>query len=208
MFRDFDAKLPAITVLLMKTSTFITDKLFIVFILFISLMIALKFYLKTEQGKWLWHNLMLMLPISGMILKKNYVGRFSRTLSILLESGIPMLDALKVTSDSIPNMVVKREINQMRYFTEKGEMLTRSIKQSNIFPPMVTQMITVGEETAQLDKMLSKIADYYDEEIEATLTMLTTVLEPLIIIVLGVILGTIIIALYMPLFDLVNIVPA
>jgi type IV pilus assembly protein PilC len=208
MFKDFDAKLPAITVLLMKTSTFITGKLLLVLFVLIALIIAIKFYLKTERGRWFWHNIMLMLPISGKIIKKNYVGRFSRTLGILLESGIPMLDALKVTSDSIPNILVKREINQMRYFAEKGEMLTRSIKHSQVFPPMVTQMITVGEETAQLDKMLTKIADYYDDEIEATLTTLTTVLEPLIIIILGIILGTILIALYMPLFDLVNIVPA
>ena len=118
-----------------------------------------------------------------------------------------MLDALKVTLDSIPNEIVKQEIRQMTYFAEKGEMLTRSLKKSKVFPPMVTQMITVGEETAQLDRMLSKIADFYDDEIEAALTNLSSVLEPLIIILLGVILGTILVALYMPLFDLVNIVP-
>lgn len=207
MFRDFDAQLPTITIFLMNISEFLTDKLWIVFLFLIGIIVGGKFYINSKQGRQYWDSLMLKLPLSGLIIKKNYVSRFSRTLSILLESGIPMLDALKVTAESIPNVIVKQEINQMSYFAEKGEMLTRSLKRSKIFPPMVTQMITVGEETAQLDKMLSKVADYYDDEIEATLTNLTTVLEPLIIIVLGIILGTILIALYMPLFDLVNIVP-
>jgi len=207
MFRDFDAQLPAITIFLMNLSAFVTDKIWIVILLLLGTAIGLRLYINSKQGRWYWDSLMLVMPLSGSIIKKNYVSRFSRTLSILLESGIPMLDALKVTAESVPNTVVKQEINQMSYFAEKGEMLTKSLKRSKIFPPMVTQMITVGEETAQLDKMLSKVADYYDDEIEATLTNLTTVLEPLIIIVLGIILGTILIALYMPLFDLVNIVP-
>jgi type IV pilus assembly protein PilC len=207
MFRDFDAELPVLTVLLMQTSKFITDKLWILMIFFIGTGIGLRFYFNTENGKWFGSKSILLLPISGPILIKNYVGRFSRTLSILLESGIPILEALKVTADSIPNLLVKKEIKQMHYYAEKGEMLIRSMKRSKVFPPMVVQMIIVGEETAQLDKMLAKIADYYDDEIEATLSTLTTILEPLIIIVLGIILGTILIALYLPLFDLVNIVP-
>ncbi len=207
MFRDFEAELPAITIILMKISTFLTEKMWIIFLFTIGLIIGGRFYINSSRGRLLWDSLMLVMPLSGSIIKKNFVSRFSRTLSILLESGIPMLESLKVTAESIPNIVVKQEINQMSYYAEKGEMLTKSLKRSKIFPPMVTQMITVGEETAQLDKMLSKVADYYDDEIEATLTNLTTVLEPLIIIVLGIILGTILIALYMPLFDLVNIVP-
>lgn len=207
MFRDFDAELPAITLALMDISAFITDKLWLLILAAFALIIALKYYFATKQGRWFRDNIVLRLPVSGTIVKKNYVSRFSRTLSILLESGIPMLDALKVTLDSIPNEIVKQEIRQMTYFAEKGEMLTRSLKKSKVFPPMVTQMITVGEETAQLDRMLSKIADFYDDEIEAALTNLSSVLEPLIIILLGVILGTILVALYMPLFDLVNIVP-
>jgi len=118
-----------------------------------------------------------------------------------------MLNALTVTAASIPNIIVEREINQMTYYAEKGERLTHSMQRSKVFPPMVTQMITVGEETAQLDKMLEKVADYYEDELEATLTNLTTIMEPLIIIILGIVLGTILIALYMPLFDLVNILP-
>jgi type IV pilus assembly protein PilC len=207
MFRDFDAELPVLTVLLMKTSNFITDKMWVLFILFLCIVIGLRFYFSTENGKWFWSKSILILPISGPIIKKNYVGRFSRTLSILLESGIPILDALRVTADSIPNLIVKKEIKQMHFYAEKGEMLIRSMKRSKVFPPMVVQMIVVGEETAQLDTMLAKIADYYDDEIEATLSTLTTILEPLIIIILGIILGTILIALYLPLFDLVNIVP-
>ena len=96
----------------------------------------------------------------------------------------------------------------MHFFAEKGEMLTKSLKKSKVFPPMVTQMILVGEETAKLDQMLSKVADFYDDEIEATLANLSSILEPLIIIILGFVIGTILIALYMPLFDLVNIIPA
>jgi type IV pilus assembly protein PilC len=207
MFRDFDAELPAITLALMEISAFLTSKLWLFLLLFAGLIFSLRFYFSTKKGGWYWDTIKLKLPLFGNIIKKNYVSRFSRTLSILLESGVSMLDALKVTADSIPNVVIKQEIQQMHYFAEKGEQLTRSLKKSKIFPPMVTQMITVGEETAQLDRMLARVADFYDDEIEATLTNMSTILEPLIIIILGVILGTILIALYIPLFDLVNIVP-
>ena len=207
MFRDFDAKLPAITLLLMNISNFISKSLWIFPAALIATISGAKYLLGTKDGQVFWHKLQLNLPISGAIIKKNYISRFARTLGLLLESGIPMLEALKVTSDSIPNTMVKSEINQMRYYAERGNMLTQSLKKSKIFPPMVTQMITVGEETAQLDKMLNRLADYYDSEIEASLSNLTTLLEPIIIIFLGIVLGTILIALYMPLFDLVNIVP-
>jgi type IV pilus assembly protein PilC len=207
MFRDFDAELPAITVFLMMVSDFIVQYFWIFIFLIIIIILGSRAYIKTENGRKNWSLLLLYLPIAGPILKKNYISHFSRTLSILLESGVPMLNALKVTADSIPNIIVEREINQMAYFAEKGERLTRSMQRSKVFPPMVTQMITVGEETAQLDKMLEKAAEYYEDEMEATLTNLTTVMEPVIIIVLGIVLGTILIALYMPLFDLVNILP-
>jgi type IV pilus assembly protein PilC len=207
MFRDFDAQLPAITLILMNISAFISARFWIFPVTLVALVSGTKYLIGTKDGQIIWHKLQLNLPISGAIIKKNYISRFARTLGLLLESGIPILDALKVTSDSIPNTMVKSEINQMRYYAERGNMLTQSLKKSKIFPPMVTQMITVGEETAQLDKMLNRLADYYDSEIEASLSNLTTLLEPVIIIFLGVVLGTILIALYMPLFDLVNIVP-
>jgi type IV pilus assembly protein PilC len=207
MFRDFDAELPAITLILMNVSEFITRKLWLVLIGITGLIFGVRAYFKTSRGKWMRDSLSMKLPIAGPILRKNYVSRFSRTLGILLESDISLLEALQVTENSIPNEVVRQEIRQMRFFAEKGEMLTRSLGKSHVFPPMVTQMLTVGEETAQLDRMLNRVADFYDEEIEASLTNLTSILEPLIIVVLGVILGTILVALYMPLFDLVNIVP-
>jgi type IV pilus assembly protein PilC len=207
MFRDFDAKLPAITVFLMSVSKIIVQYLWVCVLIIIMTIVGSRMYVQTTNGKKNWNLLLLYLPIAGIILKKNYISRFSRTLSILLESGIPMLNALNVTAASIPNIIVEREINQMTYYAEKGERLTHSMQRSKVFPPMVTQMITVGEETAQLDKMLEKVADYYEDELEATLTNLTTIMEPLIIIILGIVLGTILIALYMPLFDLVNILP-
>jgi len=207
MFRDFDAQLPTITIFLMKFSSFLVNRLWVVLLMLTGLIFIAQYYFKTEKGKLFKDSFVLIMPISGKILKMNYISRFSRTLSILLESGIPMLEALKVTADSIPNLVVRREIMQMFYFAEKGERLTRPILKSKIFPIMVTQMLIVGEETAQLDRMLAKVADFYDDEIEAMLNNLSSILEPLIIIILGIILGTILIALYMPLFDLVNVIP-
>ncbi|HES59729.1 MAG: type II secretion system F family protein [Calditrichaceae bacterium] len=208
MFRDFDAELPAITRTLMKLSGFVTSKLWLIGLVIVGIIFALRAYFKTTAGIRFKDMLILNLPISGTIIRKNFVSRFSRTLSILLESGIPLLDALLVTNDSISNLIVNQEIKQMHFFAEKGEMLTKSLKKSKVFPPMVTQMILVGEETAKLDQMLSKVADFYDDEIEATLANLSSILEPLIIIILGFVIGTILIALYMPLFDLVNIIPA
>lgn len=207
MFRDFDAQLPAITVALMSISDFIRSYFFVIFIVIINLVLGTRYYIHTPKGKKQLDSLNLNLPITGGLVKKNYISRFSRTLSILLESGIPLLEALKVCAESMSNSVVQQEIKRMQHFAEKGEMLTHSLSRSQVFPVMVTQMISVGEETAEMDKMLRRVADYYDSEIDAALTTLSSVFEPLIIVFLGIILGTILIALYMPLFNLVNIVP-
>jgi type IV pilus assembly protein PilC len=208
MFRDFDKELPVITVILLKLSRFITERFWLILILLLTAGFGIRYYFSTPKGRRYRDLLSLKLPISGSIIRKNFVSRFSRTLSILLESGIPMLEALEVTANSISNVVVKQEIQQMHYFAEKGDLLTRSIQKSKIFPLMVSQMITVGEETARLDHMLAKVANFNDDEIEASLKNLTSILEPLIIVILGIILGVILIALYMPLFDMVNIVPS
>ena len=207
MFKDFDAELPAITVMLLNISNFITGKAWTILIFSTGISVAIYLYLKTGQGVKFKDQFILSMPLAGNLVKKNFISRFARTLSVLIESGIPLLDALKLSEESIPNVVVKKEISQMRYYAEKGEMLTRSMHKSKVFPPMVTQMITVGEETAQLDQMLSTIADFYDDDLESTLTNMTAIMEPAIIIVLGIVIGAILIALYMPLFDMVNIMP-
>ncbi len=207
MFRDFDAELPAITVSLMNISDFIREKYWLILLIIFGTVFGIRYYAQTTKGKKQLDALNLSFPITGSLVKKNYISRFARTLSILLESGIPLLEALKVCSDSMSNSVVRQEIDRMTRYAEKGEMLTHSLMRSKVFPVMVTQMISVGEETAEMDKMLKRVADYYDNEIDAALTTLSSVFEPLIIVFLGVILGTILIALYMPLFNLVNIVP-
>jgi type IV pilus assembly protein PilC len=207
MFRDFDAELPLITVALMNVSDFIRNYYLLIFIVIITVFMAIRYFTKTTKGRKLLDKLNLSMPVTGELVRKNYISRFTRTLSILLESGIPLLEALKVCSDSMSNSVVQQEIQRMQRFAEKGENLTHSLSRSAVFPVMVTQMISVGEETAEMDKMLQRIADYYDMEIEASLAIISSVFEPLIIVFLGIILGTILVALYMPLFDLVNIVP-
>ena len=207
MFRDFGAELPAITVGLMNISAFITKYSLYLFIAVIFLYIIIVKYKNTKYGKKRIDKLILTIPVIGPILVKIFISRFARTLGILLESGIPLLQALIVCSNSMSNTAVQQEIIAMYNSAQKGGSLAYSLQRSRVFPLMVTQMISVGEETAKMDKMLLRISDYYDREIEASLNLLSSIFEPLIIVFLGLILGTILVALYMPLFNLANIVP-
>jgi type IV pilus assembly protein PilC len=161
-------------------------------------------YYATPRGRYQIDALVLKMPILGMIMRKIAVARFCRTLSTLLSSGVPILDGLDITARTAGNAVIEEAIQKTRSSIERGETVSAPLRETNVFPSMVVQMINVGETTGALDAMLSKIADFYEEEVDTAVAGLLTLMEPLMIAVLGGIVGGIVISMYMPIFDLIS----
>jgi type IV pilus assembly protein PilC len=163
-----------------------------------------KRYYATPNGRRVVDATMLKAPVLGLILRKIAVARFCRTLSTLISSGVPILDGLEITAKTSGNSVVEDAVMVTRKSIERGETISVPLKETGVFPPMVTQMIGVGEATGALDTMLAKIADFYEEEVDVAVAGLLTLLEPIMIAILGVVVGGIVIAMYMPIFDLIS----
>jgi type IV pilus assembly protein PilC len=170
----------------------------------IGIALAIRFYYKTPGGRRTIDKLLLKIPIMGDILRKVTVARFSRTLSTLLSSGVPILQSLDITAKTAGNVVVETAIMKVRDGVERGESFVEPLKATEVFPHMVAQMVGIGEQTGALDAMLSKIADFYEQEVDAAIANLLTLIEPLLIGFLGVTIGSIVIAMYLPLFTLIG----
>lgn len=175
-----------------------------IFALLVGASVGIHYYYKTEKGRWQIDSLLLKLPVFGAILRKVGVARFSRILSTLLSSGVPILQALEITSKTAGNVVIEDAIMKVRAGVERGENFVEPLKQTNVFPHMVGQMVGVGEQTGALDAMLSKIADFYEEEVDAAIADLLAMIEPVLIAFLGVTIGSIVISMYLPLFSLIG----
>jgi type IV pilus assembly protein PilC len=165
---------------------------------------GIKRYYSTEAGRRVIDRLLLRLPVLGDILRKIAVARFCRTLATLISSGVPILDGLEITAKTSGNSIIEDAVMTTRKSIERGETISAPLKETAVFPPMVTQMIGVGEATGALDTMLAKIADFYEEEVDTAVAGLLTLLEPIMIAFLGVIVGGIVIAMYLPIFDLIS----
>jgi type IV pilus assembly protein PilC len=163
-----------------------------------------KRYYATYKGRRVIDGVMLKLPILGIIMRKVAVARFCRTLSTLMSSGVPILDGLDITARTAGNAIIEDAVQVTRTRIERGETVSVPLKETGVFPAMVTQMINVGETTGALDAMLGKIADFYEEEVDTAVAGLLTLLEPVMIAFLGVVVGGIVIAMYMPMFDLIS----
>jgi type IV pilus assembly protein PilC len=161
-------------------------------------------YYASVAGRRVVDRVVLKLPILGLIMRKIAVARFCRTLATLLSSGVPILDGLDITARTSGNAIIEDAIQLTRKSIERGETISAPLKQTGVFPPMVTQMISVGETTGALDTMLSKIADFYEDEVDTAVAGLLTLMEPLMIAFLGIVVGGIVIAMYMPIFDLIS----
>lgn len=170
------------------------------------LIAALRFYYKTPAGRMVIDGLMLKMPIIGDLLRKVAVARFSQNMSILLSSGVPILDGLAITAKTAGNKVVERAIMDARVSISQGKTVAEPLTESKIFPPMVCQMVAIGENTGALDAMLKKVADFYEEEVDNSVANLTSLMEPMIMVVLGVILGGLVISMYLPIFQLGSLV--
>jgi type IV pilus assembly protein PilC len=176
----------------------------VIFVALLLLAWAFRTYYGTDGGRHAIDRLTLRLPILGNIMRKIAVSRFCRTLATLISSGVPILDGLEITAKTSGNVIIEDAIMATRKSIEHGDTIAAPLKETAVFPPMVVQMIGVGEATGALDAMLAKIADFYEEEVDAAVAGLLTLLEPVMIAILGVIVGGIVIAMYLPIFDLIS----
>ncbi len=204
LFEGLNAPLPLPTRIVMGASSLLSEFL-IPFLVLVGLLVAgLRYYLKTEQGRYVFDRTLLSIPAMGSVLKKIAVARFSRTLSTLLASGIPILDGLEITATTAGNQVIQDALLQARKDVEGGKTLVEPLKKASIFPPMVTQIVAVGEQTGELDQMLEKLADCYEEESDQAISDFLALLEPVMIVFLGVVIGGIVISMYLPIFTLIG----
>jgi type IV pilus assembly protein PilC len=207
VFTSFGAKLPLPTQIVMDISDFLSSKkAFLLLAVAIAIWIVISLYRKTKAGAYNWDKMILALPVFGILAQKGAVAKFSRTLGTLIKSGVPIMDALETVAKTSGNLVLERAVYNARDSVREGKTLTQPLKESKVFPPMVTQMINVGEETGALDTMLSKIADFYEDEVDAAVEGLTSIIEPILIVFLGVTIGFIVVAMFMPMFEIGNIV--
>jgi type IV pilus assembly protein PilC len=204
LFSGLGATLPLPTRVVIWMSNTLVSFLPILVVGIVALVFGFRQYYATDQGRHVIDSAVLKAPILGLIMRKIAVARFCRTLATLMSSGVPILDGLEITAKTAGNAIVEDAIMVTRKSIERGETVSAPLKETKVFPPMVTQMISVGEATGALDTMLSKIADFYEEEVDAAVAGLLTLLEPVMIAFLGVVVGGIVIAMYMPIFDLIS----
>lgn len=204
MFGGLNAELPTPTKVVLQISHFLQDQFLLLIGGIIGFFVALSFWKKTPTGALYFDKFLLLLPVFGNLVRKSSVARFTRTLGTLLASGVSIIEALEITAKTAGNLVVANAINKSVLSIAEGDTITGPLKETGVFPPMVTQMISVGEKTGGLDEMLNKIADFYDEEVDEAVTALTSVIEPIIIVIMGIVIGGILIAMYLPMFDIIG----
>ena len=202
VFKDFGGELPAITKLTVGLSHFLTQRSYFAIAGAVIVTIAFRRWKRTERGRGQWDRFKLKIPMKiGSIVQKVALARFSRTFSALIAAGVPMLEAIEITGRTSGNRVIERAMEQMRESVKTGGTIAKPmVDVPEAFPSMVVQMVSVGEETGALETMLSKVADFYEDEVAAAVKALTSILEPVMIIVVGSIVGFIVIAMYMPMF--------
>jgi type IV pilus assembly protein PilC len=205
LFAGLGVELPLPTRIVIALSNFIGSYFgLLILVGIVGSIFAVKAWYGTPQGKYAIDSLILKLPVLGLLMRKIAVARFTRTLGTLISSGVPILEGLDITARTAGNAVVERALVKVRRSLEEGKSLTEPLKESDVFPGMVTQMIGVGEQTGAMDAMLQKIADFYEEEVDAAVKDLLTALEPIMIVFLGLVVGGVVISMYLPLFTVIG----
>ncbi len=202
MFSSFGKALPVPTQIVVNMSDFLKGNIHYVIVAFIAFVFAFKKYRNTKKGRKQTDALALKLPVFGNLLKKSAVARFTRTLGTMISSGVPILDALEIVAKTSGNVILEEIIYEVRSSIAEGQTIAEPLSEADIFPRMVVQMISVGEATGALDTMLNKIADFYDDEVDAAVEALTSMLEPLLMVFLGGAIGGLVIAMYLPIFQM------
>lgn len=198
------APMPAITQFVIDISTFMKTHILVTLAIIIGVFVIIKLFFRTKFGKRAWDVTILKLPKIGDLSMKSTVSRFTRTFGTLLASGVPILEALKITSGTLNNVIVNEALDRVHDRVRDGESLAVPLDQQKLFPTMVTSMIEVGEETGQLSEMLNRIADNYDEEVDNAVSAVTSIIEPVMILLMAVVVGTIVIALFLPLIQIIQ----
>jgi len=206
IFKDFGGELPLPTAIVLALSDFLRNFWYLLFGAVAGAIIAFNRFNATDHGEKIVDQIKLKMPILGDLLKKAAIARFTRTLGTLISSGVPILTGLEITARTAGNRVVQEAVLATRASIREGETIAAPLKQSDVFPPMVVQMIAVGEETGALDEMLNKIANFYDDEVNTAVDTLTSIIEPVMIVVMGLLVGGMVVAMYMPMFKLINVV--
>ncbi|MEW6413454.1 MAG: type II secretion system F family protein [Candidatus Zixiibacteriota bacterium] len=204
MFGGLNAELPKPTQIVLMISNFLKANFLYLVGGAIGGFAVFVWWKRTPAGALLWDKFLLASPVLGNLVRKSSIARFTRTLGTLLASGVSILEALEITAKAAGNLVVANAINKSVLSIAEGDTITGPLKETGVFPPMVTQMISVGEKTGGLDEMLNKIADFYDEEVDEAVSALTSVIEPIIIVFMGIVIGGILIAMYLPMFDIIG----
>ena len=205
LFAGLGVDLPLATKIVIAASNFVGSIFGLLLVAALAAgVFGLKVWYGTPQGRFVLDTIVLKLPILGILMRKIAVARFTRTLGTLISSGVPILEGLDITAKTAGNAVVERALQKVRKSLEEGKSLTEPLRDSEVFPGMVTQMIAVGEQTGAMDAMLQKIADFYEEEVDAAVKDLLTALEPIMIVFLGVVVGGVVISMYLPLFTLIG----
>jgi type IV pilus assembly protein PilC len=206
MFAGLGAELPLPTKVVLWMSDFTRSYILFILAAMTAFVFTLKKYYATEQGSMVIDTLLLKVPVIGVLVQKVAVARFTRTLGTMISSGVPILEALRITARSAGNRVVEKAVMQARAAVTSGRTLSEPLRTAAVFPPMVVHMINVGESTGALDQMLAKVADFYDDEVDTAVGALMSLLEPAMIVILGVIIGGLVIALYLPIFKIVTLI--
>ena len=204
MFEQSGVELPLPTRIVVGISDFLQSNLLYIAVAIGAAIFFFKRYYATDNGEKVVDNIKLHMPLLGDLIRKSSVARFSRTLSTLLASGVSILEALDITARTAGNRVIEDALQEARTSIGGGDTITAPLSKAEVFPPMVMQMVNVGEQTGELDKMLGKIAEYYEEEVDAAVDSLTSIIEPIIIVYLGVVIGGMVLAMYMPLFGMME----
>lgn len=202
IFADFGGALPAPTQIVINLSNLIQNYFIIILVLFFLAIFIFKKIYATDKGRRAFDRWALKLPVFGMLIRKVAVAKFARTMSTMISSGVPILDGLDIVAKTAGNRTVEDAIKQVRISISEGRTIAEPLKESGVFPPMVCQMIEVGEQAGALDTMLSKIADFYDDEVDDAVNNLTAMMEPLLMLFLGTTVGGLVIAMYLPIFQM------
>ena len=206
IFAGMGRELPFVTQTLINLSSFVTDNSLYILGAIVIVIVALVRFYRTDNGRYLFDRMILKPPVIGSLMRKVAIAKFTRTLSTLISSGVPILDGLEIVSRTSGNKIVEKALMETRKNISEGKTIAEPLAATTVFPPMVVQMIAVGEATGSLDSMLTKIADFYDDEVEVAVAAMTSMLEPMLMVFLGGVVGGMIVAMYLPIFQIGNVV--
>jgi len=204
IFIELGADLPLLTAVVVKMSNFVQSYIIFIVLGIIAFVLLFRYYRKTPQGRWTVDRMLLKLPLFGKLLNKVAISRLTRTMATLISGGVPMLESLKITSSTAGNVLIEKQIMEARRLVSEGKTLHDAFKEAGNFPLMLTQMVNVGEATGTLDEMLTKLANFYDDEVETSVAALLSIMEPVLLIFVGGMVGSLVVSMYLPIFSLMQ----